>query len=260
MKFDELLNSHKLYGTSANDIIKRREYENILENVVVAPWWSHNIFQNHAKQMVQVGEKIFNIYGNDFQFSFIEIHNIGAPSILEHLLPLGLTKCKRIIFIGSAGALVDNIKIGDLVIPEYSFSGIGACRFLNINLKDDFEEKYYPSKSLTNKLIEVVGHQFSDYNCHQTPNYSVDTIFAQFPHIEHFLQLGAKTIEMETSALFKCCDMINIECSAIFCISDNTLKNKSLYSGRSQEEKILRHKMRDEILPQIVIELFKNFN
>ena len=137
MKFDELLNHHLLFGTQEEDIIKRRGYEKILKNVVVAPWWSHNIFEKFGT-IQRVGDNIFNVLGNNFQFSFIEIHNIGAPSILETILPLGITQCEKIIFIGSVGSLDENIKIGDLVIPSCSISGVGSTRFLSKTLEDDF--------------------------------------------------------------------------------------------------------------------------
>ena len=44
MKYDDLLKSHLKYGTTSEDIIKRKGYENIMENVVIAPWWNHDIF------------------------------------------------------------------------------------------------------------------------------------------------------------------------------------------------------------------------
>ena len=89
------------------------------------------------------------------------------------------------------------------------------------------------------------------------PNFSIDAIFAQFYHVDKILKLGAKTIEMETANLFKCCDMMDINVTALFCISDNTVLNKSLYSGRTDEENDYRHKVRYEIVPKIVIDLFK---
>ena len=89
-------------------------------------------------------------------------------------------------------------------------------------------------------------------------NYSVDAVFTQFPHIDHFIELGVKTIEMETSATFRCCNIAGIKATALFCISDNTIKKKSLYSGRNEEERAFRHHVRKQIIPKIVIDLFKN--
>lgn len=45
MKYFELLKAHLKYGTTEEDIIKRKCYGKILNNVIIAPWWSHDIFE-----------------------------------------------------------------------------------------------------------------------------------------------------------------------------------------------------------------------
>ena len=190
-----------------------------------------------------------NIYGDNFSFSYIELKLIGASSLMEAILPLGLTKCKKIIFIGSAGSLDENIKIGDIIIPSYSISGDGASRYLNNNLEDEFGKKQYPYGELSNKILDICNKL--NYKAYNVPNYSVDTIFAQFNFIEYIKSTGAKTVEMETAALFKCSNLLKIPTTAIFCISDNIVVNKSLYSGRTEEENEYRHKVRNEIIPNI---------
>ena len=255
MNYSSFLESLSSFGTSQDDIIKRRGFDNILENVVLAPWWEHFIFNNYSNRIDKVSDKVFNVYGDGFEFSFIEIRNIGASALIEEVLPLGVTKCKRIIFIGSAGALDENINIGDLVVPTFSYNGVGSTRYLNDNLEDDFECKYYPNPSMSNRIIESIKNiGLSVHNC---VNYSVDTIIAQFPHINHIKDLGCKTIEMETSSLFKCADIAGIEASALFVISDNTIKNKSLYGGRKEEDKIKKKKARDEYVPQVIINVLR---
>lgn len=255
MKYDELLSSHLKYGTTDNDIIVRKGYTEILENVVIAPWWSHDIFDKFNFKVVQTSEKVFNYYSDDISFSYIELKRIGAPSLMDFVLSLGVTKCKNLIFLGSAGSLDENIKIGDVVVPEYSICGDGASRYLNKNLEDEFLKHKYPSSEITKNLIDILKEKNIKYHC--VPNYSIDTIFAQFYHIDKILELGAKTIEMETANLFKCNELLKINVTALFCVSDNTLLNKSLYSGRTEEENNYRHKVRDEIIPEVVIELFK---
>ena len=258
MKYINLLNSHLKYGTTPDDIIARKGYEKILENVVIAPWWSHDIFGGLNFEEEQVNEKVFNFYSDDLSFSYIELKRIGAPAIMDFILSLGVTKCKSIIFLGSAGSLDESIKIGEIVIPKYSICGDGASRYLNIDLADEFLKKEYPSKMITNGLIDILKERNIKY--HHVPNYSIDTVFAQFYHIDKILDLGAKTIEMETACLFKCCNLMNINATALFCISDNTILNKSLYSGRTDEENEYRHKIRYELIPKIVIDLFKKSN
>ena len=255
MKYDDLLNGHLRYGTKKEDIIKRKEYENILENVVIAPWWGHEIFLNFNVRVEQVGKKIFNIYGDGFEFSYIELKSIGAPVILDDILSLGVTSAKNIIFLGSVGSLDEDIKIGDIVIPSKSICGDGASRYLNKDLEDSFGKSEYPNKELFNKINNIVKEL--DIKFHNITNFSIDTIFAQFAHIDKIKELGCKSIEMETACLFKACELCNIKCVALLCVSDNTVVNKSLYSGRSEEENIYRHKVREEIIPKIVIEMFK---
>ena len=255
MKYEELLVSHFKYGTTAENIKQKKGYTNILENVVIAPWWGHDIFNNMKFEIEQISEKVFNFYSDEISFSYIELKRIGAPSVMDFVLSLGVTKCKNLIFLGSAGSLDEKIKIGDIVIPEYSICGDGASRYLNKNLEDEFLKSKYPSKEFTEKLIDILNKKNVKY--HYVPNYSIDTVFAQFYHIDKILELGAKTIEMETANLFKCNELLKINVTALFCVSDNTLMNKSLYSGRTKEENDYRHKVRYEIIPEIVIDLLK---
>ncbi len=260
MNYQDLLNAHEKYGTNKNDIISNVSYENILENVIIAPWWSHTIFNDCNVKVVQNQENkiIYNIYGDNFEFTFLELKAAGAPQMIEDILPLGLTNCKRVLFIGSAGSLDKNIKIGDIVIPNYSISGDGVSRYLNHNLEDEFLKKQDPNGNLTNKLKDIIKELNIDYKT--AINFSIDTIFAQFPHIDFIKKLGAQTIEMETACFFKCCNLLNLESSAIFIISDEIVTNKSLFSGRSEEEKKYRHHIRYNILPNIIIELFNKVN
>ncbi|MDK0939151.1 hypothetical protein P5F42_09410 [Clostridium perfringens] len=98
---------------------------------------------------------------------------------------------------------------------------------------------------------------FDDNNVsyHVVPNFSVDTIFAQFAHLDYIMKLGCKSIEMETAAAFKACSICNIPIAAIFNVSDNSIKNKSIYNGKTESELKYRKKVRNEIIPQIIYSL-----
>jgi len=256
MKYSDLIESHLKYGTTKEDIINNKGFEKVLENVIVAPWWSHSIFENKNLKIEKINDKLYNMYGDNFSFSFIELKLIGASSIMEAILPLGLTKCKKIIFIGSVGSLDEDIKIGDIVVPSYSICGDGASRYLNKDLSDEFGKKQYPYGNLSDKVINVcnrLGHRVLS-----VPNYSVDTIFAQYNFIDYIRNTGAKTIEMETALLFKSSNLMKIDTTAILCVSDNVCVNKSLYSGRTEKDNEYRHMVRDQIIPNIVIELLNS--
>lgn len=258
MQYVDLLDAHMKYGTTKEDIIKRKGYDKILENVVIAPWWSHDIFEQGKFQVEQINDKIFNFYSDEVNFSYIELKRIGAPAIMDFILSLGVTKCQNLVFLGSAGSLDESIKIGDIVIPEYSICGDGASRYLNDNLEDEFLKKEYPSKEITECLRSILKDKKIKY--HYVPNYSIDTVFVQFYHLDKIIELGAKTIEMETALFFKCNELLKINVTALLCISDNTIMKKSLYSGRTDKENDYRHMVRYNIIPNVIIELFKRNN
>ena len=255
MKYIDLLKAHSDFGSNEKDIIEVCGFENILENVVIAPWWEHTLFEKYGFTSVQESSKLYTLSNGEISFSFIELKEIGAPIIMEYVLSLGVTKCKNLIFIGSAGSLDENIKIGDVVIPSYSICGDGASRYLNDNFEDEFGKKEYPTKKLNDEIMKILDKSKIIY--HNVPNFSVDSIFSEFYHIDKLINYGSKTVEMETANVFKCCELAGINVVAIFGISDNLVARKSLYSGRSEEEKARKDYCKEELIPKLVIDFLK---
>ena len=105
-------------------------------------------------------------------------------------------------------------------------------------------------------MIKVLNEERIKY--HYVLNFSVDTIFAQFYHIDKILESGSKTIEMETACLFKCGNLLDINITSLLCVSDNTILNKSLYSGRDKNDSENKRKSKYKIIPKIIIKLFEN--
>lgn len=264
MIYKHLLDANKKYGTQEIDIVRSSfccEPDDIQEDVIIAPAWGPELFEEHTKSMNKIFEgfhKIWNLSIKDKTITFIQT-GIGAPNVLEPVLALGCTPCKRIIFIGSVGALDKNIKVGDIVIPEYSICGDGACRYLTnkkLSENDCFGEKYYPNKDFYNTVIsktESISKE-SNVKWHIGRNYSIDTVIAQFAHIDEIIEMGCNCIEMETAVLFKAAEICKIQASAIFGVSDNTILKKSLLSGRSKEEMEYRKYVRKNYITKIVIE------
>ena len=259
MNYKELLNSHKKFGTLETDILIKDDFDKIQQNVVIAPWWDVTIFDTQDAKITKINNILYNVKINDITFSYIQLKRVGASGIMDSILRLGVTKCKNLLFIGSAGSLSENINIGDLVIPTYSVCGDGATRYLNKNLEDEFGKKEYPNLKITKQLLEITKTicKENKVNYHNVPNFSVDTVFAQFYHMDYIINTGVQTIEMETANVFKCSKIAKINTTALFCISDNIIKKKSLYSGRTEKEKEYRYMVRYNILPKIIMELLK---
>lgn len=258
MNYDMFLKAHKKYGTTKEDIINKNSYDLISENVVIAPWWKADMFENkEGVTITELTDKLYHVENGKMNFTFIKLRRMGAPMMLEECLSLGVSKCKNLIFIGSVGSLDKNIKIGDLVIPTYSICGDGACRYLNDNLEDEFGKKQIPTPKITDRLIKITKEECKKANIefHNVPNFSSDTMFAQFPYIDDIKSRGCQTIEMETAVLFKCAEITKINATALFCVSDNTVMDKSLFSGRSYEENAHRYDVRFNVMPRILFKM-----
>lgn len=181
---------------------------------------------------------------------------------MDVLLTLGVTKCRKVIFIGSVGSLDEKIGIGDIVIPEFSICGDGASRYIasdTLNNQDCWGESVYPDLNLLDEVKNITKNICEENNIkwHLGRNFSIDTIFAQFAHIDTILKLNCNVIEMETAAAFRAAKIANISIAAIFSVSDNAIINKSLVSGRTEEEIVYRKFVRKNIFPQIILKLFQ---
>ncbi len=260
MKYLDLVNAHAKYGNKPEDIIAHKDLSNVLENVVIAPWWGHEMFEGRDCIIEKAGKHLYNVVGKNFKFSYIELKAIGSPKMMDEVLTLGITNCKNVIFVGSAGSLDENIKIGDIVLPIKSISGDGASRYLNDNFEDDFGKSFYPNEKMYKQVLEIVRRECkaNNVNFHEEVNFSIDTVFSQFYHIDKIKNFGCKTIEMESATAFKCANLAGLNMVAIFCVSDNTIVNKSLLSGRTDKENEYRHKVRYEVITKIIEEIFKN--
>jgi len=266
MIYKHILNANRGFGTDSIDIVHsvfHCEPEMIQRKVIIAPLWKPELFINYIDGIIQNWDGIFKIWTlskANLKITYI-VTGMGASNVNDVVLALGCTPCKEIIFIGSVGSLDKCIKIGDIVIPEYSICGDGSCRYLTdkkLTENDTFGEKHYPNKKLFDKMIsktkEITG--INDVNYHIGKNFSTDTIIAQFAHIDEIIDMGCNCIEMETSVLFKSAEICNINAGAIFSVSDNLILKKSLLSGITKEELDYEKNVRGNILTRIVMESF----
>lgn len=267
MSYEALLCGNERFGSSPRDICRHVltcEPEQIHECVVIAPWWQPDIFTEFGADIEiafdGANRKVWNIHKDVLDFTYIRT-GIGAPLVGDTMLALGCTPCKKAIFIGSVGALDESIGIGDIVIPAYSICGDGMCRYLTsgkLKNNDVFGQAMYPNEQFLRKIYDITEKICTENNAkwHIGKNFSVDTVFAEFSHIDEILEFGCTTIEMETAAFFKAAEMCNIAAGAVFSVSDNMMRKKSLYSGRTEEDMQYRHEVRARVIPKIILEAF----
>lgn len=268
MDYQTIIDGMKRFGSTETEICVRGLGilpEQIHEHVILAPWWDPSVLTGlgEVRRLSEpdASVQIWDIRQKNGDITFIKT-GMGAPVFMDVLLSLGMTCCKKIIFVGSVGALDAEIGIGDIVIPEFSICGDGASRYIasgDLAGGDCWGEKTYPHPGFLQIVKEETDRicKEHDIRWHPGKNISIDTISAQFAHIDTIVSLGCNVVEMETSVGFRAAKMAGIAMAAVFSVSDNTMKNKSLVSGRTQEEKNYRAFVRRTAFPEIILSSFQ---
>jgi purine-nucleoside phosphorylase len=266
MDYEKLINGMKRFGSNESDICMHGlgiAPSQVQDNVVIAPWWEPTTLPGlgtaeYLSESDYSAVKIWNIVSDSIKITYIKT-GIGAPVLMDALLSLGITPCKKVLFIGSVGALSSEIGIGDIVIPEFSICGDGASRYIasdSLINNDVFGKKTFPDSDLL-KIVQNNTKRIclqNNVKWHVGKTFSIDTIFAQYAHIDEILETGCNVIEMETASAFIAAQIAHIPLAAIFSVSDNTISKKSLVSGRTEEEMNYRKYVRRELFPQIILE------
>lgn len=240
--------------------------EAIHKNVVIAPWWEPQslLLLGKAEYLSKSqfsAIKVWNIKNKECNITYIKT-GIGAPVLMDALLALGVTTCKNVIFVGSVGALDENIGIGDIVVPQFSICGDDASRYIASDIlkgNDIFGSKVEPDRKMFNVICKITDSVCSknDVKFHVGRTFSVDSIFAQYAHIDEILNMDCNVIEMETASAFRGAKVAGLSLGAIFSVSDNTIINKSLISGRTESDMNYRKSVRSELIPEIILKVFK---
>ena len=261
--YHHLLTGNLRFGNTIADICRNEfscEPEQIHEQVVLAPWWQPTLLTPYGvtiEQLSDAHEGVWDLSLDGRRFTYIRT-GIGAPVVIDAVFALSGSPCRSILFLGSVGGLKPEIRIGDIVIPEYSVCGDGACRYVTTGSareNDCFGERYAPDRAAFDALCAIAAEVTAraGTSWHIGRAFSVDTIFAQFAHIDEILAMGCNCIEMETAALFKASAACGIRAGALFNVSDNTVTKQSLYSGRSDTEIEYQRQTRRSILARIAL-------
>ena len=81
LSYEQLLEAQLRFGTSEEDIRKKDDFYMVLSNVVIAPWWEVEMFNNSGLEITKINDKLFNLKNEDVEFSFIQVKQVGAPAI-----------------------------------------------------------------------------------------------------------------------------------------------------------------------------------
>ena len=217
--------------------------------IFVAPSWTFDrVFgttQIDAEQIfADRFAKTHRIRHNGKNYLLITLQ-VGAPNIMDFCLACYKANCDNFVFIGSVGALVPEIHVGDIIIPEYAISGNGATLYLHdrLDAKNMFEHAKSTPK-LDKHIVDIATGQ--GINTLNVPVISMDSVTAEYIHLDEFRAMGAKALEMEVATFFACMNHIGKNASAILVVSDNSATGDHLV-GRTDAEKVDYHAARAKV-------------
>jgi purine-nucleoside phosphorylase len=217
--------------------------------VFVAPSWTvEKVFDTTNIDIEQIfysrDAKTYRIRHNGKNYLFITLY-IGAPVIVDFCLLCYKAKCDNFVFIGSTGALVPEINVGDIIVPDYAISGNGVTVYLHDKLDANNMFEHISADVEQNEYIRKIGRA-NGINMLNVPIISMDSIMAEYLHLEEFRQMGAHALEMEAATFFASMNHINKKASAILVVSDNSANGDHLV-GRDDAEKADYHSARRQV-------------
>jgi len=257
------------YDISPEDVVKGTfdcESDAIQRKVIVTPHWGPEVFADSADAVTEIAIGIHSVWQLSFAGSNLSLIRcgIGAPMAGNVVLALGCTACKNLIFTGSMAGLRSNIHIGDLFVVERSICGDGFSRYLSSDMvpKDCFLQPATPAKDLTDHMRNQAANTCNSQPVvlHQGSVFSLDCVLPEFFRLNYFLEgLGCSGLEMETAAVFRAANLVGIDAAALLIVSDTPLQNKSLYSGRTLEEREHMRTTRRKVLAKAILGTLVSF-
>ncbi len=155
----------------------------------------------------------------------------GAPTAvmtLEELIAFGISK---FINLGTAGGLMKEMYVGDIVICERAIRDEGTSHHY---LPDG---KYaYSGKELTDDLCKAVMRKRVPFR--KGTSWTTDAVYREtIEELQQYREEGVATVEMEASALFAVGAFRGVSVSSVFAISD-ILSEEGWNQGYHSKEKL----------------------
>jgi len=140
---------------------------------------------------------------------------IGAPYaviLLESMIAWGITE---IVFLGWCGAVSENIRIGDVIIPDKAFIDDGTSHnYILPHLSESI-----PSISLQKDIKSALTE--NNIRFHEGAVWSTDAIYRETREkVAVFQKKNALAVEMEAAALFSVGNFRKIDVGCILVVSD----------------------------------------
>jgi len=139
---------------------------------------------------------------------------MGAPAAVFVLERLWACGARRVVMLGFCGSISQELKIGDLVVPDWGIIEEGTSQHYVTGAK-----RSAPTKRALAALESALAEAGRSY--HLGPVWTTDAVFRETrAKVRSMAQQGALAVEMETSALFTVARFRGMELAALLVVSD----------------------------------------
>ena len=140
---------------------------------------------------------------------------IGAPYAAMMLEALICWGARRIIFLGWCGAVSEQVKIGDIILPTAAIVDEGTSR----NYVEPVNGQSKPVLSMVSLVEQVLEDNRIDF--HPGKIWTTDAVYRETREkVVSYQKQGVLAVEMEISALFSVAQFRQVELGAMLVVSD----------------------------------------
>ncbi len=138
-----------------------------------------------------------------------------AAMLLESLIARG---ARKVLVVGWCGAVTDELKVGDILLPSRAIVDEGTSR--NYKRLDESLPVSVPDVKLVQQLSDYLAS--SEIVHEKAGIWTTDAIYRETKKkVAFFRDLGAKAVEMECSALFSVAEYRKISIAGLLIVSDS---------------------------------------
>jgi purine-nucleoside phosphorylase len=168
---------------------------------------------------------------------------IGAPYAAMMLETLICWGARRIIFLGWCGAVSNQVKIGDIILPTAAFVDEGTSK----NYLEPANGQSKPVSSMVSLVEQVLADNRVDFRSGKI--WTTDAVYRETREkVERYQKQGVLAVEMEISALFSVARFRQVELGAVLVVSDELsslkwrpgFKDERFVQGRQIACKMIR--------------------
>ena len=167
---------------------------------------------------------------------FSTVYGGAFLSELTHIA--SMLGSKKNFLVGSCGALQDDLEMGDIIIPTYSYGDESTTRMYNISQ----DNKHYSNEELSTEIQNSIDKKYHSKN---GPLVTCQAMLAETQEdINNWEKDGYLGVEMESSTFFAVSNYFNVPSTAIIHIADNLIKNELVGDEEYQKKKELRDELK----------------